>query len=369
MRLPTWEELESVEEQLDVLEHPLNKPLFVAGPPGAGKTVLAVRRAQMAAESDRGTATITYNRMLRRLMSLLGTPASAKNVVATMQSYVWQDYRARTGSKPPMHAHDQYAYVWDDMLRSLEQRSAVPDMEHLVVDEGQDLPEGFFRYASRHIAQALSVFADEDQALAEQRTTLEQIKRAANLPDPILLTQNHRNTPEIARLAEHFHAGRLPAATARRARSGELPRFVQEPSLDGIARRTSNWIETRGGSVCAIVDQNRTGEQLHELLRHALLESRVDIYTTRLRNEERINVLEDGVTILNKESVKGQEFDTVFVLEMHRFLPCRSDAMSRAMYMMCSRAREHLWLVGGPDGHLTPEAAKALPGPEILERP
>ncbi len=52
MRLPTWEELESVDEQLDVLEWPLDETIFVAGPPGSGKTVLAVRRAQMVAEGQ-----------------------------------------------------------------------------------------------------------------------------------------------------------------------------------------------------------------------------------------------------------------------------------------------------------------------------
>lgn len=369
MRLPRWEELESVEEQLDVLEYPLNESLFVTGPPGSGKTGLAVRRAQMAAESEQSTATITYNRMLRRLMSLLDEQdrTIATIVVKTMQSYIWRDYSARTGNNPPTHERDRYAYVWETMLRSLERQGAAPDKDHLVVDEGQDLPEGFFRYASRHIAQTLSVFADDDQALAE-RTTLEQIKRAANLPDPMLLTQNHRTTAEIARLAEHFHTGRLPAATAVRGRLRELPRFVQDPSLDGIALRISNWMETRDHSVGAIVDQNSTGGRLHDLLRRALPDSRVDLYRSGYDNEDHIDVLKKGVTILNKASVKGQEFDTVFILELHRFLPCRTDAMRRAMYMMCSRARDHLWLVCGPDGHLTREISHTLPGPEILER-
>ena len=127
-------------------------------------------------------------------------------------------------------------------------------------------------------------------------------------------------------------------------------------------------METRDHSVGAIVDQNSTGGRLHELLRRALPDSRVDLYRSGYDNEDHINVLKKGVTILNKASVKGQEFDTVFILELHRFLPCRTDAMRRAMYMMCSRARDHLWLVCGPDGHLTREISHTLPGPEILER-
>ena len=369
MRLPTWEELESVEEQLDVLEHPLNESLFVAGPPGSGKTVLAVRRAQMIGEVEPDVVVLTFNRMLRRLMGLLGEQGGPDGATfATMQSYVWRDYWEREGTRPPTSPHDRYAYVWPDMLHALEQKRIQPNRPHLVVDEGQDLPDGFFRYAARHISRTMSVFADDDQALAEQRTTLEQIKRAAHLPDPILLTQNHRNTPEVARLAEHFHTGRLPAAEIRRPRRGEMPRLVEDPSLSSIARRVSRWQANQGGSTGVIVDKNETGERLAQLLREDLSETRVDFYTNSSRNEDQIDVLQDGVTVLNKESVKGQEFDTVFLLDLHRFLPCASESEKRGMYMMCSRARDDLWLICGPDGRLTAAVSDALPGAGVLER-
>ena len=376
MRLPTWEELESVDEQLDVLEWPLDETIFVAGPPGSGKTVLAVRRAQMVAEGEPDTVILTYNRMLRRLMELLSKQsgmtqadeiAAFTGTIATMQSYVWSDYGKRTKSEPPTPPDDRYAYIWSEMLHILEQRGDAQNRAHLVVDEGQDLAEGFFEYASRYISQTMSVFADDDQALSNQRTTLEQIRRAANLPDPIILTQNHRNTPQIARLAEHFHAGRLPAATVRRSSSGGLPCVAEKWSLETVARRISNSMQTQGGSTGVVVDRNETGQRVLLLLREGPPKFRVQFYTYNSRNEDQTNVLEDGVTILNKESVKGQEFDTVFILELHRFLPCKSDRERRSMYMMCSRARDNLWLICGPDGRLTQTISDALPGPEIVE--
>ena len=98
MRLPTWDELISVKEQLDILEHPLDQSLFVVGPPGCGKTVLAVQRAQMVAEQTPSVEIVTYNRMLRRLLSLLSSSAES---ASTMQSFVWTDYRDRVNADPP----------------------------------------------------------------------------------------------------------------------------------------------------------------------------------------------------------------------------------------------------------------------------
>ena len=362
MRLPTYDELASVEEQLQVLEHPLDQSLFVAGPPGSGKTVLALQRAQMVAELQESVPIVTYNRMLRRLLSLM---KDVDNVApSTMHSFIWHDYFRRTGGrKPPQD--DEFINKWEDML---EQTRSSPSAVHLVVDEGQDLPEGFFKYVRCRVSRTMAVFADDDQALGDQRTTLEQIKSAAKLGNPVILKENHRNAPEVAAVAEHFHRGRLPAAEVRRRSTGELPRLVHSPSIAVTADLVSNWCRTRGGSIGVIVDRNEeTGDILYDLLVARLPRTRIDIYKNRSPNEDRINVLADGVTILNKKSVKGQEFDSVFILELERFIPFANNVERRAMYMMCTRARDNLFLVHGP-GPLSRQAAQSLPGPDVLER-
>ncbi len=367
MRLPTYEELANVEEQLEVLEYPLDESLFVVGPPGSGKTVLAVQRAETVSrwETGKSVPIVTYNRLLRRLMQLLNNGGVYPR---TMHTFVWEEYRRRTKHPVPTEREDSYAYLWPEMLGRLRRARVVPDRPHLVVDEGQDLPEGFFVYASRHVSRTLTVFADEDQALSRQCTTLEQIKRAANLDNPIILRRNHRNTPEIAAVAEHFHSGRLPAADVTRESNGELPRLIRSRNIDDTAVLISNWRQTMGGAVGIVVHRTQpTGVELHQKLRELLPRSRVNIYQHDERNENSTNILEDGVTVLNKMSVKGQEFDSLFILELERFVPCENQAERRAMYMMCSRARDNLLLVYGP-GHLSKKAANALPGPQILER-
>lgn len=367
MRLPTWDEIQSVGEQRDVLEYPLDRSLFVAGPPGSGKTVLAVYRAQMAAtlmpdEEKSPVEIVTFNRMLRRLLDML---KETELLVRTMHSFVWHDYQRRTGERPPKQPHDSHSHDWDSMSSCLEETQERPNRSHLVVDEGQDLPRGFFEYASRYVSDTITVFADDDQALNNQRTTLEQIRAAADLADPIILRRNHRNTPEIARLAEHFHTGRLPAATVVRSSLKELPRLVRSGSLHSTAGLVTNWCNTRGGNIGVIVNRNETGRNLYDNLCQRLPKRRVDFYSNREKNEESIDLLEPGVTILNKASAKGQEFDAVFILELEAFIPCTTDVERRAMYMMCTRARDHLFLV---HERLSVRAEAALPDASVLER-
>ena len=369
MRLPTWQELQAQPEQLEVLEHPLDRSLFVVGPPGSGKTVLALRRARLAAREGKSSAVavVTFNRMLRRLLNLIDDGGDLP--VFTMHSFVWRDYNRRTRCEPPNDHHGQYSYDWTAMLAKLREHDrAAPNMQHLVVDEGQDFPEGFFTYASRHVSRVMTVFADEDQALGDRRTTLAQIKNAARLSDPVILSRNHRNTPEIARLAEHFHRGRLPVAKVLRARSGELPRFVRSEHPEATAVLISNWVKNRGGSIGVIVAQQSFAGNMHARLSGKLRGSRVDVYDFRRKNDESIDVLATGVTTLNKESAKGQEFDTVFILELDRFIPFADESARRAMYMMCTRAQDHLFLVHDAPTDLSREAVAALPGPDVLER-
>ncbi len=360
MRLPTWDEINKQEDQRDVLEYPLDQPLFVVGPPGSGKTVLALHRAEMIADSGQ-VRIITLNRMLRRLLKLL---ADGRRSVWTMHQYVWRDYQRRTGEEPPQHS--EYQNDWEAMLARIKDNRKHHDRFHMVVDEGQDLPQGFFKYAS-YISDVITVFADEDQALNKNCSTLENIKAAANLPDPVILKKNHRNSSEIAKVAEHFHAGRLPTASVIRSTTGELPRLVRKEHLESTATLISNWYNTRNGNIGVIVSRNETGSRLQDLLRNKLSDKRVDIYRNDQKNEDDIDILSPGVTILNKESVKGQEFDTVFILELESFIPCETLADKRAMYMMCARARDNLFLIYGP-GTLSIQAENALPGPHVLER-
>ena len=96
------------------------KSLFVVGPPGSGKTSLAVWRADALAEFHGTTPVVTYHRMLRRSLQLVANENDIEIEASTMHSYVWRDYQNRTNVEPPRSAIDPYVYDWDKMLAPLD---------------------------------------------------------------------------------------------------------------------------------------------------------------------------------------------------------------------------------------------------------
>ncbi|WP_406283086.1 hypothetical protein [Streptomyces sp. NBC_00209] len=80
-------------------------------------------------------------------------------------------------------------------------------MPHLVVDEGQDLSPGFYRLV-RIAAISVTVFADDCQRLTETNSTLNEITDAlGRSTGRVEIARNHRNSREIASLAEYFPTG------------------------------------------------------------------------------------------------------------------------------------------------------------------
>ena len=359
MRLPKLDDL--IGEQLAVYETPPDQPLFVVGPPGSGKTSLAVFRCNYLRERERQGVLITRNRMLSTLANQLGAPAH------TMHSFVSTAYSQRFGHLAPEPF--RYQYDWGQIVGDYTAANATPTLDHMVVDEGQNLPSGFFRWVSLFGARYATVFADEDQTTDPQRSTMADIC-AASFPDPVRLTVNHRNTVQIAALAEHFHKSAVLApGTVPAHRVGEKPRLEVVTSWGAFAEQVALRSANRGGSIGVIVYTQEDVTRMRGLLKDCIRPgTRLDAYTSAYpQGSGRIQILQPGITVLTSESVIGLEFDTVYLQDLSRSLPCRTLDDYRRMYMLCARAREALILINGPRA-LTPDQLAELPGSTILER-
>jgi superfamily I DNA/RNA helicase len=368
MRLPSFNDL--IPEQMAVFERPPDSSMLVVGPPGSGKTSMAIWRARLLVGPalNRSVILVTRNRLLASVAGQLAQEHEGANiVVATMSSLIAKQYYSRFEEMLPQLA--QYSPNWEGILQKYEHANVQSVFDHMIIDEGQNLPPEFFQWAVRFGARAVSVFADEDQATLGVGTRVADL-RAAGFNEILPLVVNHRNTTEIANVIAHFHTDRvLPRATPSRGGGFDLPRLMAIASWDALADTVTARLSNRRESIGVVVFKKNDVTHLAGLLRQRLGDARVDSYTSDAEagEEGAIRMREHGVTVLSGESAIGLEFDTLYLQDLSRSLPTDEAIKNRRLYMLCARARDNLILVNGPE-QLSQHQLSSLPPPSILER-
>lgn len=368
MILPSFNDL--FPEQLAVYEQSADSSILVVGPPGSGKTSMAIWRARFIAsmEGGRSVVIVTRNRLLASVASQLAEEEGSGSVTAvTMNSFIAGDYYQRFGQYAPQHA--PFNYVWDQIIAEYAAAEIGPQIDHLIVDEGQNLPLDFFIWASQFGAKTMSVFADEDQATLGIGTKISDLT-AIGFTSILPLVYNHRNTQPIVDVMETFHIDRvLPPAKVSRRDSRDQPRLIASISWESLADTVAARLLNRGDSIGVVVFKKDEVNYLTGLLRARLPERRVDFYTSDAEPgaEAAIRIRQSGVTVISGESAIGLEFDTLYLQDISRSLPVIEPIQNRRMYMLCARARDNLVLVNGPV-QLSDNQLTALPNPPILER-
>lgn len=346
---------------LDAL--PLTGNHLVSGPPGSGKSLLAAHRAVHLALTGRPTVLLTRSNLLRQLLHAtldgLTVPGAA---IDALTAHGWIARRFGRGAVGT-------ADGWFDWTELTGLAAATIDASettvtpHLVVDEGQDLPPGFYRMA-RLSAVSITVFADECQRLTETNSTLNEIASAlGHSTSRVEIGGNHRNTREIASLAEHFRVGgtrpNIPV------RSGTLPairRYSGPKDLaDDIAGMALRVPQQRIG---VIVNSLRTAADLMRRLERANLASEPQLYSSAAQSGRYrdLDLTRPGVVLVHRASAKGLDFDTVVVAdaETDSAADPTEASLRMAYYVMITRARQRLIL--GWQGARLPRHLEGLNG-------
>ena len=339
MRLPTYQDLSKEQDAVNNL--PLAGRWLVTGPPGTGKTVMALYRSKMVADAGSKPLLLMYGKLLsaytRQAVSALGIDG----FVHPFHQWWWNFCRRVWRRSAPQL--EKYNYDWDEISEwQMERPAPRNEIPSLLVDEGQDLPPMFFNFA-RLLAKELTVFADENQRINEHNSTLREIRQAIKPDGEMRLTRNYRNTRQIAEVAAHFYAD---------VETG-MPDL---PDRSGPAA-TLRGFEKRGQSVQQVANYATTNrhQQIGVLVpTQKLVKSYVNGLATRSIEAgsyiaggavEDVDFAEPGVTVVTWASAKGLEFDCVFVAEIQsNWLPMDSPILRMQLYVLCSRARERLFL-------------------------
>ncbi len=362
MRLPRRSELSPQQEDF-LMEAPFNEPVLCVGPPGTGKTVLALYRAAALYEQGRTPDFVMHSKLLNRYVERSVIELDMHVHTRTWHSWVYSKWSGGVGRKMPE------SQPWSpDFMRAIEFLSEYGctfpgklSWTHLIVDEGQDFPKEFYIYLTWLMSAELitkagkrasvTVFADDNQRMEEGRnSTVNEIMTFLGLTERFEVTTNYRNTAQIARLASYFYAGMstgMPDIPENI--NGPVPRLVRCQSLREEMLSVVRWLHNNDDlSAGVIVPNRRVQKRAVESLKIEADKRglRVQMYATGV-DPSGIDFYGKGViTVVCDKSCKGLEFDGVFIpqLQNYRIEGADQDFFRMKMYVMLSRARSFLQL-------------------------
>ncbi|QRN94559.1 AAA family ATPase [Archangium violaceum] len=171
MRLPAYQELSREQDRVNNL--PLDDSYLVVGPPGTGKTVMALYRANMLDKKRVNVSLLMLSRLLSQYTDDAAESLELEAAISTFHRWFYGFYYSSYGRKYPQVS--KFKPDWAAILKQVAKKPpSAHSLPHLIVDEGQDFAPGFFPLA-RHIARTVTIFADENQRCARRPIVITRI--------------------------------------------------------------------------------------------------------------------------------------------------------------------------------------------------
>lgn len=344
------------EKQERVVALPIDQNQFISGPPGSGKTIVMLHRANHLLRncnvSPCQMRVLVFTNVLRTYIQAGGDALNLPSE-AIQSFYSWVFQLADREGLPRSQAErleDKCKETLEGVTRYFEVECVPPVLEAVLVDEGQDLPlvaYKLLRKASKHV----TVFADSVQQLYMQGSTMVDAGYALDIGDrAVRLIGNLRSSTAVAQLATEF----LPAADRSayvdlyercsvpiRTR---IPLLVRVQSEDEEWERVGEIVKQEIGAnnrVGILLPDNRTVNRAYDAL--VSCGAAVERVTARAFSDADFN----GLTpkILTVFSAKGLSFDTVLIPRITRQHYAHSPTRAAQMlFVACTRALDWVCL-------------------------
>jgi DNA helicase II / ATP-dependent DNA helicase PcrA len=381
-------------DQDEALALPIEGPHLIIGGPGTGKSVVALLRARRLAKNNMNFGVLVYNNTLRHSnRHLFGTDQRFFSGTwdRWFRRHLKERYSLDVPTLDPVDPKKNFRPIdWKAVEHKVQSLDNVPDQDDfdpsdkfIVIDEGQDMPPAFYQTLVNLGFENLYVAADQNQQIQlDECSSRQDIQNTLAIEpgETLELITNYRNTRPIALLAQHFYPDDpaspkpdlpdlIPAAETPELWTYDKPNTATLAAIaDNILRLSDRNISKLIG---IITPDNKVRKKFIDALSCAnprLDNGKPPIQTFVSGQQETLDFLQGGIMVINVQSCKGLEFDTVILADIDQHVPrYDSHALKARFYVMVSRAREHLMMLR--TGNPFPKVDELLPtDPSILIR-
>jgi len=356
--LPGIEQL--TKDQRKVLRLKKEGQYLVVGSPGTGKSVVALCRAKNFSDHEESLF-LTFNHVLSHSTSqLYDGELKCHTAMSWFYSLHWDLIGGTRGTYEEDKMPEIKPHIPDYEQVALRFKSFNKDYSNfqVIIDEGQDLPQGWYDCLTELGFENFFIVADQNQQITDEHSSRKELEESLGLDksEVIELKDNWRNTAPIAIFANYFYTDKTsPKPKVPDRSSTAIPILfefsniitMQEKILHEYDRDTSKLI---GFIVPTEAKRDFYAKELNkEKIKRNNSKPLISTYYAEQKGNVNIDFAYGGIVVLNDKSVKGIEFDIVFVL-IDDFKVSNNDIESllKRFYVISSRARENIFLFQNP---------------------
>lgn len=351
-------EHELTKDQRMAIRKSIDGQYLVVGSPGTGKSVVALWRLRKYAP-DNEIVFLSYNHVLNHANKALA--GSNKAYMGTAKSWLYDfQWKVSGGTQAnyeeaKMPEEDNHKPDYNALITRFKGLNASYSTASFVIDEGQDLPQGWYEAVESLNVENFFIVADQNQQITEDNSSQDELADVLGIDktEIIHLRENWRNTTPISAFANYFYTDKSSQKPELPSKpSAQIPIMYEYERLDSVKELIlSSYDNDPSKLIGLIVANENKREHWAKNLRKDEKQRResapvVSTYYSDQKGDVNIDFSQGGIVVLNDKSVKGIEFDEVFII-IDGFQAIGSDVESlmKRMYVMASRARERLFLL------------------------
>jgi len=350
-KLPGVDDLNKDQDR--VLRLPENGQFLIVGGPGTGKSVVALLRT-MKYHKNEDYAFLTFNKvLLTATKQLVDFSLNSFTLDSWFGKAYWNIFQEFT----PDIERSERKPDYDQIIKNLESREIKEKSYHIIIDEGQDKPKKFYESLMCFGIENFFIVADQNQQITEDNSSRQELTNLLGLEveDVIELKENYRNSHPIGLLSNSFFtdpSSPPPNLPSKSKPSLGTPILYEYTNYQDCVRLILREADRDNRNLIGVVVAN---DDLRGVYVNALETMEINLdnprpiistYSAKDKKVPNINFAYSGIVVLNDKSIKGLEFDIVFVIiDGFKISNNDIDSMKKRFYVMSSRAIKKLVLL------------------------